>query len=153
MRTRTALAATISAVLLLGGCGNDPAESTDAGGTSAASTPDEPTEPTEAESSEPAEPSTEQSEKPRPTGPFADITFKGGTASPNGERVEIGVGETLTLRIDSDRAGELHVHSTPEQEIAFPSGQSERKLTIEQPGVVDVEDHASGMVLLQLEVR
>jgi hypothetical protein len=146
-RTRTALATTLAAALLLGGCGSDdPATEADQDSSpSAASTPTD-----EATESSPAE---EESEKPRPQGPFADLTFKGDTVSPNGERVDLGVGEKLTLRIDADRPGELHVHATPEQEISFPAGQSERPLVIDQPGVVDVEDHESGKVLLQLEVR
>jgi hypothetical protein len=45
------------------------------------------------------------------------------------------------------------VHSTPEKHIEFPKGGSEITLKLDQPGVVDVEDHDSGMVLLQLEVR
>ena len=148
-RTRTALAATAVAALLLTGCGGEgtaadetPTPSTTAG------TPAE--EPGQGASEEPTE---DSGEKPRPQGPFADLTFEGDTVSPNGERIDLGVGETLTLRIDADAPGELHVHSTPEQEIAFPAGRSERKLSIEQPGVVDVEDHHTGRVLLQLEVR
>ena len=148
-RTRTALAATVAAALLLTGCGGeDP--SADGSPTPGSSTAEEPTD----ETTEPAdEPTEEPSEKPRPRGPFVDITFEGDSVTPNGQRVDAKVGEALTLRISADRPGELHVHSTPEQEISFPAGQSERKLTIDQPGVVDVEDHASGLVLLQLEVR
>jgi hypothetical protein len=146
-RTRTALAATAVAALLLTGCGGeDPAaDETPAPSpsTTASAPADEPSE----------EPTEDSSGKPRAQGPFADLSFEGDTVSPNGERIDLGVGETLTLRIDADAPGELHVHSTPEQEIAFPAGQSERRLTIDQPGVVDVEDHHTGMVLLQLEVR
>jgi hypothetical protein len=148
-RTRTALATTIAAALILGGCGTDETapEADQDPSASATSTPtDEATE-----SSPTAD--GEESKKPRPQGPFADLTFKGDSVSPNGERLDLGVGEKLTLRIDSDRPGELHVHATPEQEIAFPAGRSERPLVIDQPGVVDVEEHDSGKVLLQLEVR
>lgn len=146
-RTRTALAAlTASAALVITGCGNDsPAAEEEPGTSTSASTPtDEPTESPDG---------SEHSDKPRPMGPFADITIQGDRVTPNGERVDLEVGQTLTLRIDADQPGELHVHSTPEQEISFPAGQSERKLTIDQPGVVDVEDHETGTVLLQLEVR
>jgi hypothetical protein len=148
-RTRTALATAIAAALLLGGCSADDSapEADQDPSPSATSTPtDEATESTD-------EGEGEGSDKPLPQGPFADLTFEGDTVSPNGERVDLGVGEKLTLRIDSDRPGELHVHSTPEQEISFPAGQSERPLVIDQPGVVDVEEHESGKVLLQLEVR
>jgi hypothetical protein len=148
-RTRTALATTIAATLLLGGCGTDDAapEADQDPASSASSTP--PDEATESSSAG----GGEETGKPLPQGPFADLSFKGDSVSPSGERVDLGVGEKLTLRSDSDRPGELHVHSTPEQEISFPAGQSERPLVIDQPGVVDVEDHESGTVLLQLEVR
>lgn len=152
-RTRTVLATCLAAALLLSGCGGeDPAAGESPSPSPSASAEEATDDGTEDPTDEPSE-EPEKSEKPRPQGPFADLTFEGDSASPNGERVELGVGETLTLRIDSDRPGELHVHSTPEKEIAFPAGQSERKVTIEQPGVVDVEEHDSGKVLLQLEVR
>lgn len=81
-----------------------------------------------------------------------DITLKDGTVSPNGSRVEAELGEPIVLRIDADNAGELHVHSTPEQEIEFPAGASTRRLTVDQPGIVDVEDHALDQVVVQLQV-
>src|ERR1700712_4354190 len=59
-----------------------------------------------------------------------DITIKGGKVTPNGDRVKATVDKPITLHIDADAAGEIHVHSTPEQEIAFPKGQSAKKLTI-----------------------
>jgi hypothetical protein len=44
------------------------------------------------------------------------------------------------------------VHSTPEQEIAFEKGTTTEKLTIDKPGIVDVEDHELEQVIVQLEV-
>ena len=81
------------------------------------------------------------------------VTRKGDQFTPNGERVELGVDQTLKLTIDADVAGELHVHSTPEQEIAYDAGSSEHELVIDRPGVVEVESHEPDVVLLQLEVR
>jgi hypothetical protein len=81
------------------------------------------------------------------------LTREGDEFTPNGERVELGVDQTLVLTIDADEAGELHVHSTPEQEIAYDAGTSEHELTIDRPGVVEVESHEPDVVLLQLEVR
>jgi len=154
LRTRTALTATVAAVLLLlAGCGSDDPAADDTASSETSSSASPTGEATEDATEEPSEDNPgDGSDKPRPQGPSADLTFKGDDVSPNGERIELGVGETLTLRISSDRPGELHVHSTPEREIAFPAGKSERKLTIEQPGIVDVEEHESGKVLLQLQV-
>ncbi len=78
---------------------------------------------------------------------------EGDDFTPNGERVELGVDQTLVLTIDADEAGELHVHSTPEQEIEYDAGTSEHELVIDRPGVVEVESHEPDVVLLQLEVR
>lgn len=81
------------------------------------------------------------------------VTREGDEFTPNGERVELAVDQTLVLTIDADAAGELHVHSTPEQEITYDAGTSEHELVIDRPGVVEVESHEPDLVLLQLEVR
>ena len=81
------------------------------------------------------------------------LTREGDSFTPNGERVELEVDQTLVLTIDADEAGEIHVHSTPEQEIEYAAGTSEHELVIDRPGVVEVESHDPDVVLLQLEVR
>lgn len=81
------------------------------------------------------------------------VTREGDTFTPNGERVELEIGQTLDLTITSDAAGEFHVHSTPEQEIAYDAGTSEHQITIDRPGVVEVESHEPASIVLQLEVR
>ena len=45
------------------------------------------------------------------------------------------------------------MHSTPEQEIAYDAGTSEHEITIDRPGVVEVESHEPDVIVLQLEVR
>ena len=81
-----------------------------------------------------------------------DITIKDGKVTPSGERVQAAVGKPITLKIDADTSGEIHVHSSPEQEIPFEAGTSTKELTIKQPGIVDVEDHALDQVIVQLQV-
>ena len=81
------------------------------------------------------------------------VTREGDTFTPNGERVELGVDQTLVLTITADEAGEFHVHSTPEQEIEYDAGTSEHEITIDRPGVVEVESHEPASIVLQLEVR
>ena len=85
-------------------------------------------------------------------GTTIDITIKGGKVTPHGDRVKAKVGQPVTLNIDADTSGEIHVHSSPEQEIEFEKGTSTKKVTIDQPGIVDVEDHALEQVIVQLEV-
>lgn len=80
------------------------------------------------------------------------ITIKNGTVTPNGDRVKAKVDKPITLDIDADSGGQIHVHSSPEQHIDFPKGHSTKKLTIKKPGIIDVEDHALDKVIVQLEV-
>jgi PBP1b-binding outer membrane lipoprotein LpoB len=89
---------------------------------------------------------------PGGTGTTVHITIKDGKVTPNGDRIKASVGKPITLHIEADSAGQIHVHSTPEQEIDFPKGTSTQRLTIDQPGVVDVEDHALDQVIVQLQV-
>jgi hypothetical protein len=82
------------------------------------------------------------------------VTFEGDTVTPNGERVEVDAGQDVELHVTADEPGEIHVHSSPEQELEYKAGES--TLTIEgidQPGTVDVESHALDKVIVQLEVR
>ncbi|GAA1936857.1 hypothetical protein [Nocardioides hwasunensis] len=81
------------------------------------------------------------------------VTRKDDAFTPNGERVELGIGQTLKLTVTADEAGEFHVHSTPEQEIEYEEGTSEHEITVGRPGVVEVESHDPASVVLQLEVR
>ena len=62
------------------------------------------------------------------------------------------VGEKITLNVDSDREGELHVHSTPEQELEYAVGTTKLEITIDTPGIVVIEDHHSETTLVSLEV-
>jgi hypothetical protein len=82
-----------------------------------------------------------------------DVSIKGDTITPTNKRVEVSKGKPLTITITSDRSGELHVHSSPEEEIAFDKGTTTRKVTFANPGVVEVEEHVSDTLIAQLEVR
>lgn len=82
-----------------------------------------------------------------------EITIADGGISPNGVRLEVPVGEPVTLVITADVAGSLHVHSTPEQEIDYSVGTTEHEVRIDRPGVVEVESHDPTLVVLQLEAR
>lgn len=82
-----------------------------------------------------------------------NVTIKGDTVDPNGKRFDVALNQTVTLKIDADKAGELHVHSKPEQEIAYEAGKSTHELTFDKPGIVAVESHSLEKTLLELEVR
>ena len=86
-------------------------------------------------------------------GTTIDITIKGGKAKPDGVRMKAKAGEPVRLHIVSDTDGELHVHSSPETTLAYKSGTTDKTITIDRPGVVDIEDHELDKLLVQLEVR
>ena len=66
-----------------------------------------------------------------------DITVDGDTVTPNGDRVEVGVGQPIELVVKADEAGEIHVHSDPEQELEYAAGTTTLTLSIDKPGIVD----------------
>jgi hypothetical protein len=82
-----------------------------------------------------------------------DVAIKGETITPTNKRIEVNKGKPLTITISSDRSGELHVHSSPEEEIPFDKGTTTKQLTFANPGVVEVEEHVSDTLIAQLEVR
>ncbi len=141
----------LAAAPLLAACGGTDDTATDPA-TSASPTPSE--SPSESPSQSPSdEPSDKPSEKPEPAGPSVDITIKGGNVTPLAEAVEMKAGETLVLTVTSDREGELHVHSSPEQTYAIAPGTEKIRVTLERPGTVDIEEHESGVLVVRALVR
>lgn len=131
------------AALAVTGCSADPTEGAAPERTAAESSAPSPSEHDGAE-----EPPNVEDE---PT--TIEVTIDGQQITPNGKRIEVAVGEPMRFRVKSDRAGELHVHSNPEQTLDYPKGTSTSELTIDNPGIVDVEGHESETVIVQLEVR
>ncbi len=79
------------------------------------------------------------------------LDFKDGKA-PSVERVPVKRGQKVELVITADEPGELHVHSEPEQELEYAAGTTTETITIDNPGVIDVERHDIDALVLQLEV-
>lgn len=145
---RTFVAVALSALVLTGCAGTD--DDTGAEETPAASASPSPSE------SSTEEPSEEPSPAPGDDEDHSDaieIEIEGDTVEPNGRRVKVSVGDEIMLAVESDRAAELHVHSSPEQVLDVSRGESMLTLTVDKPGLVDVEEHATGIVVLRLEVR
>jgi hypothetical protein len=83
-----------------------------------------------------------------------DVTIKGGTVTPTNEQLQATVKQPIVIRVDSDAADELHVHSTPEHSfpIAVGPGQS-FQFTVDMPGRVDVELHALNKTVATIAVQ
>ena len=140
-RSRLAFVALIATLgLLVSGCGSDePSGSEKPKADKSAAT---------ADASAKAKPT-----KKKPSGTTIDITFKGDTVDPNGVQEKVKAGKPITLHIVADKPGELHVHSSPEQEIEYDAGTSDKLLTIDRPGIVEVESHTLEKLVVVLEVR
>lgn len=130
--------------LVLSACAG-PAEN----GTDSSPTP-APTAPT---SSTTAEPPTSAPPTEEPSGPTLAVTISGTDVGPNAEQITVSAGDPITITLETDRAGELHVHSKPEQYVEFEAGRSTKELTIRTPGTVEIEEHDSEAVVAVVEVR
>lgn len=150
-KTLTGVALTAAAALLLSGCGTDTDATPGTGGSPAMTATPSATASSEPTGEDPA--STSPSPQVQDEATTVDVIVKGDTITPNGDRIDLAVGETMQLNVSADRAGELHVHSRPEQTLTYPEGASTLRLKISHPGVVEVEDHETGHVVMQLEVR
>jgi hypothetical protein len=83
-----------------------------------------------------------------------NITIEGDTITPNGDRVEVKVGQPIELVVKADGPGEIHVHSDPEQEFEYAAGTSTFPMTaIDRPGIIEVESHSLEKTIVQLEVK
>lgn len=80
-----------------------------------------------------------------------ELVFEGEEAPPT-ERVSVAEGEPVEIVVKSDQPGELHVHADPEQTLEYAAGTTTLTVTIDSPGVVDVERHEPEALVLQLEV-
>lgn len=143
-RLTAALVTTVAAGLLLAGCG-DPDPGTDAPSAEQSAAP----------SSASASPSAEESaDVGADPGVVVDVTLSADGPTPQGERVEVEVGEPITLNVTAEVADEVHVHSDPEVSIDVEAGdETSRTFTIDRPGQVAVESHATHAVIVQLVVR
>lgn len=144
--TRSGSAAVaLSLTILLAGCsGSDTSDPTP--------TVDSPS-PTRTPSDTPSATSSQPTEEATEAGQTLEVSIAGDGIKPNGAALDLAVGEPLTIRFETDRAGELHVHSRPQQIVSFDAGTSTRELVIENPGAVEVEEHQTGMVVAQIKVR
>ncbi len=91
----------------------------------------------------------------KPSGAFVvDIAIKDGKVTPQGDRVDVEVGQKVTLHITSDAHDTIHVHSEPEHEYEIgPGDDVEKSFTIDTPGQVAVEAHHLDATIVQLVVR
>jgi hypothetical protein len=72
-----------------------------------------------------------------------DVTIKGGEVTPTNAQFDANAKEPIVVRVNSDVADELHVHSNPEHtfNVEAKSGPQSFQFTVDVPGKVDIELH------------
>ena len=153
MRNARLIVAALTTVLALSACSGGDDESTDDAPQATATAPDDSGSGSPEESPLTSPPQSASPTEEAPAGPTIEVRIEGDKVAPNAEKLSIAVNETLVWNITSDRAGELHVHSKPEQFVEFGEGETRAEITIETPGSVEVEDHETSAVVAILEVR
>ncbi|OBK77187.1 hypothetical protein [Mycobacterium sp. 1164985.4] len=83
-----------------------------------------------------------------------DISIEGGKVDPTNARVQAKVGEPIVLRVNSDAADELHVHSVPEHTFKVdPKPGQQFQFTVDVPGNVEIELHELNRVVATVQVQ
>ncbi|WP_107658661.1 hypothetical protein [Nocardia suismassiliense] len=82
------------------------------------------------------------------------VRIAGGSVTPTNARTEARLYQPIVLKVDSDAADELHVHSDPSQSFAVePRAGQEFRFIVTVPGRVDVELHHAGKTVTTLLIR
>ena len=83
-----------------------------------------------------------------------DISIEGGNVTPTNARLPGKLGEPIVLRVNSDAADELHVHSIPEHTFRVePKPGQMFQFTVDVPGNVDIELHDLNRVIASVQVQ
>jgi hypothetical protein len=83
-----------------------------------------------------------------------DVTIANGQVTPTNATWQAKVGEPITVRVTSDAADELHVHSSPDHEFEVAAAPDQVfTFTIDVPGSVDIELHKLDKTIATLQVQ
>ena len=137
--------------LLLGGCTSDAGPQTTTSPSPAVGSPSEPSSPATSAAPSPLE-------SPSLTADYAltiNINIRGGKTVPNGEKINIRVGQQVILNVTSDTDDEIHAHIGGEgYELPVRAGRPARgSFTIDSPGSFEVESHHLEKIIVILNAR
>jgi hypothetical protein len=138
VRKTTILSVLMTAALLAAGCGgNEGEEPTDAGPSATAVNPSEMAD-----------------QQAPPARIVVDVTIEGGNVTPVNEQLEATLDQPIIIRVNSDVADELHVHSNPEHTFKIePKAGQAFQFSVNVPGKVDVELHQLKKTIATITVR
>jgi hypothetical protein len=99
-------------------------------------------------------PSDMSNDQAPPTRLELDVDIKGGNVTPTNQQLQAGVKEQIIIRVNSDAADELHVHSTPEHKFNIEAKPMQIfQFTVDVPGKVDVELHKLDKTVATITVQ
>lgn len=84
-----------------------------------------------------------------------NITIANGKVDPNGEKINVSVGQQVTLHVTSDQDDEIHAHTGGDgYELEVKAGQpSIGTFPIPSPGSFEVESHHLEKIIVILNAR
>jgi hypothetical protein len=82
-----------------------------------------------------------------------DVAFAGGQVVGGPRKEAVRLGEMVRIRVTSDVADEVHVHTYDVRAEVAPQRVAEAEVTATIPGRHEVELESAGKLLLTLEVR
>jgi heme/copper-type cytochrome/quinol oxidase subunit 2 len=92
--------------------------------------------------------------QPWGAGLVVDITIANGHVTPSNATLQAKVSEPITLRVTSDAADELHVHSVPDHKFQVAAVADQTfQFSVDVPGNVDVELHHLDRTVATIQVR
>lgn len=95
-----------------------------------------------------------QNEQAPPDRLLIDVTIKGGDVSPTNAQLEAKTNEQIVVKVNSDVADELHVHSTPDHTFKIEAKPAQQfQFAVDVPGKVDIELHQLGKTIATVQVQ
>ena len=83
-----------------------------------------------------------------------DVTIKGGEVNPTNAQLQAKTKEQIVVKVASDVADELHVHSTPDHTFKIEAKPAQQfQFSVDVPGKVDIELHQLNRTIATVEVR
>ncbi len=84
-----------------------------------------------------------------------DVTIAGGDVSPNGQKLDVAVGQEVVLNVTSDEDDEIHAHTGGDGfELEVEAGQpATGRFTLAGAGSFEVESHHLEKVIVILNAR
>jgi sporulation-control protein spo0M len=99
-------------------------------------------------------PSDMQNEHAPPERLLIDVQIKGGEVTPTNQQLEAKVNQPIVVKVNSDVADELHVHSTPDHTFKIEAKPVQQfQFTVGVPGKVDIELHQLGKTIATVQVQ